>query len=97
MAQPGLWQKGPDPSRAAMHRISLLPLTIAIRAVRWAIRSRFDLVLENIALKQRVETLKQKRPRLQLADVDRTFWAAMRRLWGACAEADLGSTTGPQR
>ena len=51
-----------------------------------ALRARSDLVLENVALKQQVEALKQKRPRPRLDDVDRAFWVAMRRAWSGWAE-----------
>ena len=51
-----------------------------------ALRARSDLVLENVALKQQVESLKQKRPRPQLDYVDRAFWVAMRRAWSGWAE-----------
>ncbi len=51
-----------------------------------AVRSRSDLVLENIALKHQVEALKQKRPRPQLGDADRAFWVAMRGVWRGWAE-----------
>ena len=69
-----------------MHRLVFLLLTIVLRALRGTVRSRSDLVLENIALKHRVKALKQKRPRPQLADVDRAFWVAMRRVWRGWAE-----------
>ena len=69
-----------------MHRLYLLLLMIVIRAVRVAVRSRSDLVLENIALKQQVEALKRKRPRPQLDDEDRAFWVALRSAWSGWAE-----------
>jgi len=51
-----------------------------------ALRARSEVVLENVALKQQVEALKQKRPRPQLDDADRAFWVAMRRAWSGWAE-----------
>ena len=51
-----------------------------------ALRAQSDVVLENVALKQQVEALKQKRPRPQLDDADRAFWVAMRRAWSGWAE-----------
>ena len=51
-----------------------------------ALRARSEVVLENVALKQQVEALKQKRPRPRLDDVDRAFWVAMRRAWSGWAE-----------
>ena len=51
-----------------------------------ALRTRSEVVLENVALKQQVEALKQKRPRPRLDNADRAFWMAMRRAWSGWAE-----------
>ena len=64
---------------AAMPRLLFLLITLLVRGLRVALRARSEVVLENVALKQQVEVLKQKRPRPQLDDVDRAFWVAMRR------------------
>ena len=69
-----------------MAKLLLTLLTIVVRALRLVFRSRSDLVLENIALKQQVDALKQKRPRPQLDDADRAFWVAMRTAWNGWAE-----------
>ncbi len=69
-----------------MSKLFLMLLTIVLRALRVALRARSDLVLENVALKQQVDALKQKRPRPQLYDADRAFWVAMRRPWSGWAE-----------
>jgi len=64
-----------------MFRLVILLTTILVSALRAILRSRSDLVLENIALRQQVEALKRRRPRPQLDDADRAFWVAMRRAW----------------
>ena len=64
-----------------MFRLFILLTTILVGAVRAVLRSRSDLVLENIALRQQVETLKRRRRRPQLDDSDRAFWLAMRSAW----------------
>ena len=71
---------------AAMPRLLFLLITLLVRGLRVALRARSDLVLENVALKQQVEALKQKRPRPRLDDVDRAFWVAMRKAWCGWAE-----------
>jgi hypothetical protein len=53
---------------------SLLP------SLRSALRTRTDLALENLALRQQV-----KRPRVRLAD--RVFWVWLHRFWGRWREA----------
>ena len=65
----------------AMLRLFLLLVTVAFRVLRVALRSRSDLLLENIALRQQVGVLKQKHPRPRLDDAGRAFWVAMRMAW----------------
>jgi hypothetical protein len=69
-----------------MRKLFLMLLTIVVRALRVACRSRTDLVLENVALKQQVEALKKKLPRPRLDDADRAFWVAMRGAWSGWVE-----------
>jgi putative transposase len=44
-------------------------------------RSRVDISLELLALRQQVAVLKRKRPRPALNNLDRLFWTALRRYW----------------
>ncbi len=44
-------------------------------------RSRHDLLLENLALRQQLLTLKRKNPKPRLSHFDRLFWVIARRLW----------------
>ena len=46
-----------------------------------AFRSRDDLMLENLALRQQLLALHSKRPRRRLGSVDKVFWVALRKLW----------------
>ena len=64
-----------------MFRLFILLTTILVSALRVVLRSRSDLVLENIAQRQQLEALKRKRRRPQLDDADRAFWLAMRSAW----------------
>src|SRR5215469_3288978 len=50
-------------------------------------RSRHDLGLELVALRQQVGGLKPKNPRPQLRLRDRLFWLALRRWWSKWASA----------
>jgi putative transposase len=49
-------------------------------------RSRHDLGLELVALRQQVSVLKRKNPRPRLGLWDRLFWATLRQLWSRWAE-----------
>jgi putative transposase len=46
-------------------------------------RSRYNLGLEILALRQQLGLLKRKHPRPRLQNQDRTFWILLRRLWPA--------------
>ena len=60
----------------------MLGLLCAIaRALVAAFRVRSDLVIEVMALRQQLATLKYERPRPKLSHWDRLFWTSLRRLW----------------
>jgi len=46
-------------------------VSLAVHTLRALFRNREDLIIENLALRQQVITLKKKRPRPQLDDMDR--------------------------
>jgi putative transposase len=55
-------------------------LAALLPTVRSAIRSRRDLLLENLALRQQLATLVSWRSP-EIRTTDRAFWVALRRLW----------------
>jgi len=65
----------------AMIRIVVFLISVVVRGLRAACRSRADLVIENLALRQQVTALKQARPKPFLREVDRAFWVALRAAW----------------
>ena len=61
-------------------------LAVAIQSLVSLVRSRRELLLENLALRQQLATIVQKaHPRIRVAD--RVFWVALRRVWSRWAEA----------
>ena len=58
-----------------------------LRTLRSVLRTRTDLALENLALRQQLAALRQqvRRPRVRFAD--RLFWAWLHRFWGRWREA----------
>jgi len=72
--------------RARQPRLPMLRLAAVV--IRWLAsvgRSRRELLLENIALRQQLATMVQRnRPRIRFAD--RVFWIALRRVWARWAE-----------
>jgi len=61
-------------------------LAALVPALRSAFRSRRDLVLENLALRQQLATFLQKRRPL-IGAPDRAFWVMLRSLWSRWSEA----------
>ena len=66
---------------AAMFRLLIFLVTLLVRALRAILRTREELLIENLALRQQVASLKKERPRPILDDVDRAFWVALRASW----------------
>src|SRR6266511_6133246 len=63
----------------------LRPAAVVIRWLASVGRSRRELLLENIALRQQLATMVQRnRPRIRFAD--RVFWIVLRRVWARWAE-----------
>ena len=58
-----------------------------IFALRASLKSRRDLIIENLVLRQQLSTLKAERPRPRLTTVDRLFWVMLRRIWSRWASA----------
>ena len=52
-------------------------------------RSRRDLLLENLALRQQLAVLKAKHPQPHLAAPDRLFWLVLRRFWSGWKQSLL--------
>jgi len=61
-----------------MYRLLIFLVTLSVHALRAIFRTRGELLIENLALRQQVATLKKERPRPVLDDVDRAFWVALR-------------------
>src|ERR1700680_2963043 len=51
-----------------------------------AFRTREDLVLENLALRQQLLALHAKRPRRRLTAMHKLFWVALRTFWSGCTK-----------
>src|SRR6266853_6015035 len=50
-------------------------------------RARRSLLIENLALRQQLVTLKRRRPRPRLAIFDKLFWVLARRFWSGWKQA----------
>jgi len=64
-----------------MYRLLVFLVTLCVHALRAVFRTRGELLIENLALRQQVFALKKERPQPVLDDVDRAFWVALRAAW----------------
>lgn len=60
-----------------MLRLLKLLFDVLVRALR----TRRNLLLENLALRQQLVVLARRRPRPQFSNLDRWLWVMLRRLW----------------
>src|SRR5213593_3472200 len=56
-------------------------LGILLRTFRSAVRTRRELALENLVLRQQLAVWKARQPRPRLTTMDRIFWVVLSRLW----------------
>jgi hypothetical protein len=68
-----------------MARLLSLHATLTARPLR----SRRDLLLENLALRQQLAVLTRRHPQPRLAAPDRLFWVILRRIWSGWRQALL--------
>ena len=66
-----------------------MTLTLLVVLARLLFRSRLELVVENLALRQQLAVFKQKRSRPRLRPADRYFWLLLRQAWPRWASALL--------
>src|SRR5664280_1888866 len=59
-----------------------------------AFRSREDLILENLALRQQLLALHANQPRRRLTTIHNLFWVGLRRLWAEWKKPLIGFVFG---
>ncbi len=64
-----------------------LVLTVVLQLVSALVRSRSDLILENLALRQQLAVFTRTRPRARLEPEDRILWVALRQSWSRWHDA----------
>ena len=58
-----------------------------LATLRSALRTRTELALENLALRQQLGTLRRSSPRPRLRLTDRAFWVGLSQIWSRWADA----------
>ena len=77
----GVLEAFPPRGPGGQDRRVLALLLAFLAAVGSTLRSRANLAIENLALRQQVAVLKRRRPRPPIAWTDRLFWVALSRTW----------------
>ena len=72
-------------------------LWLLANAVRSALRSKHDLVLENLALRQQLAVLTRQRARTRTKPADRLFWSWLSSYWSESPDASPAATPEPER
>ncbi|MEE8416380.1 MAG: integrase core domain-containing protein [Desulfobacterales bacterium] len=54
---------------------------IVFKVIRILFRSKNDLIIENLALRQQLAACRTKKIKPKLSDMDRSFWVALREVW----------------
>src|SRR5258707_3494003 len=62
-------------------------LLLWIGALIRLFRSRGNLVLENLVLRQQLAVLKRRHPRPSIGSLDKLFWVVVRRFWSGWKQA----------
>ena len=64
-----------------MYRILIKFFTIFLKIVQTLFKSKKDLILENVSLKQQLSIYQIKKISPKLTNVDRLFWIALKQVW----------------
>ncbi len=70
-----------------MYKMLVFIIALMVDAVRGLSKSKKDLVLENLALRQSLANFKAKRKRPKITDMDRLFWIALKQTWSKWIDA----------
>ena len=62
-------------------------LLTLLGTLRSALRTRAELALENLALRQQLATLRRSSPRSRLRLTDRAFWLGLSQIWSRWSDA----------
>jgi hypothetical protein len=62
-------------------------LRLACRFLQSAVRSRCDVALENLVLRQQLVVLARSSRRPRLTKADRLFWSWLSRAWSRCLQS----------
>ncbi len=69
-----------------MYRFVIRLISVLLIVFRTIHKSKDDLILENISLRQQLSVYKSKKTKPRITDVDRSFWIALTKVWAKWRE-----------
>lgn len=72
-------------------------LTLLVALANGLLRTRRDLILKSLALRQQLSALVLEHPRHRLGATDRMFWVLLRRFWSGWKQAMVWSSKDESR
>ena len=70
-----------------IYRISTQFFLILIKVIKVIQKSKSELIIENLALRQQLAIYQTKKTKPKLSDFDRTFWIALKQSWNKWIDA----------
>ncbi len=70
-----------------MYQILIRLLAVFLWIFQALFKSKNDLLMENLALRQQLSTYQIKKTVPKLTDLDRSFWVALRKVWAKWADS----------
>ena len=64
-----------------MYQILIRLLSFFLIAIQTIFKSKSNLLMENLALRQQLSTFQRKKTKPNLIDLDRSFWVALKQAW----------------
>ncbi len=64
-----------------MYRVLIQVFIILIKIFKTVLKSKNDLILENLALRQQLSLYKANKQKARLNEIDRTLWIALKETW----------------
>jgi hypothetical protein len=64
-----------------MYRVLIQVFIILIKIFKTVLKSKNDIILENLALRQQLSLYKAKKQKVRLNEIDRTLWIALKETW----------------
>jgi putative transposase len=64
-----------------IHRVLIGFFFVLIKFIQIVRKSKSELIIENLALRQQLATYQTKKTRRRITNLDRSFWIALRQTW----------------